>query len=90
MKNIKIIILFILSFSFSQFREIPDIVTKVGSAAAPWLRLETGIRAVGMAGAQTASGKGKLPEGAPYYWMHRVEKLEMNSEGESFDPAALE
>ena len=38
----------------------------------------------------TASGKGKLPEGAPYYWMHRVEKLEMNSEGESFDPAALE
>ncbi len=58
MKNIKIIILFILSFSFSQFREVPDIVTKVGSAAAPWLRLETGIRAVGMAGAQTASGKG--------------------------------
>ena len=38
----------------------------------------------------TASGKGKLAEGTHYYWMHRVEKLEMNSENESFDPAALE
>ena len=58
MKNSKVIIIFILSLAFSQFREIPDIVTKVGSAAAPWLRLETGIRAVGMAGSQTASGRG--------------------------------
>ena len=38
----------------------------------------------------TASGKGKLKEGEPYFWMHRVEKLEMASGGESFDPAALE
>ena len=38
----------------------------------------------------TASGKGKLKEGEPYFWMHRVEILEMASGGESFDPAALE
>ena len=52
--------LFILIFSiaFGQFRDIPDIVTKVGTAAAPFLKLETGIREIGMAGAQTASGVG--------------------------------
>ena len=37
-----------------------------------------------------ASGTGKLPKGASYYWMHRVEPLEMNQAGESFDPASLE
>ena len=37
-----------------------------------------------------ASGTGKLPKGATYYWMHRVEPLEMNQAGESFDPASLE
>ena len=36
------------------------------------------------------SGTGKLPKGASYYWMHRVEPLEMNQAGESFDPASLE
>ena len=25
----------------------------------------------------TSSGKGKLPEGATYYWLHRVEKLDL-------------
>ncbi len=56
---IRIIIYTILiSLSFGQFREIPDIVTKVGTAAAPWLKLETGIRAIGMAGAQAASARG--------------------------------
>ena len=56
---IRIIIYSILvSFSLGQFRAIPDIVTKVGSAAAPWLKLETGIRAIGMAGTQTASARG--------------------------------
>ena len=33
---------------------------------------------------------GKLPKGSTYYWMHRVEPLEMNDANESFDPASLE
>ena len=37
-----------------------------------------------------ATGTGKLPKGSTYYWMHRVEELEMNQAGESFDPASLE
>ena len=53
----KIIGLIFLSLTFG-YREIPDIVTKVGTAAAPWLKIETGIRAVGMPGAHTAAGRG--------------------------------
>ena len=37
-----------------------------------------------------ASGTGKLPAGSTYYWMHRVEPLEENQAGESFDPASLD
>ena len=37
-----------------------------------------------------ASGTGKLPKGSTYYWLHRVEPLEMNDANESFDPASLE
>ena len=37
-----------------------------------------------------ASGTGKLPKGSTYYWMHRVEPLEMNDANESFDPASVE
>ena len=38
-----------------------------------------------------ASGNGKLAKGAVYYWMHRVEKLEISPDSqESFDPAAME
>ena len=37
-----------------------------------------------------ASGPGKLPKGRTYYWMHRVEELELNQAGESFDPASLD
>ena len=37
-----------------------------------------------------ASGTGKLPKGSLYYWMHRIEPLEMNQSGESFDPASLD
>ena len=38
-----------------------------------------------------ASGYGKLAKGASYYWMHRVEKLEISPDSnESFDPAAME
>tara|TARA_B100000575_G_C23141078_1_gene664038 strand:- start:477 stop:1472 length:996 start_codon:yes stop_codon:yes gene_type:complete len=56
MHKVSIILLF--TFIFSQFRDVPDIVTKVGTAAAPFLKLETGIREIGMAGAQAASGIG--------------------------------
>tara|TARA_A100001011_G_scaffold396040_1_gene492827 strand:+ start:8843 stop:9829 length:987 start_codon:yes stop_codon:yes gene_type:complete len=52
-------IVFILSFAvIFGYRDIPDVVTKVGTAAAEWLKLETGIRAAGMSGAQVASGRG--------------------------------
>ena len=37
-----------------------------------------------------ASGTGKLPKDSVYYWMHRVEELELNQVGESFDPASLD
>jgi len=37
-----------------------------------------------------ASGTGKLPKGSTYYWMHRVEELEINNAGETFDPASLD
>ena len=33
-----------------------------------------------------ASGTGKLPKGAPYYWMHRVEPLEENNAGTQLKP----
>lgn len=42
----------------------PDTVTKEATAAFNWLKLETGIRAVGMAGAQVAAGVGV--EAVPY------------------------
>jgi len=37
-----------------------------------------------------ATGAGKLPAGSTYYWMHRVEELELNDAATSFDPANLE
>ena len=38
-----------------------------------------------------ASGNGKLKQGATYYWMHRVEKLEIAPDsGDAFDPSSLE
>ena len=37
-----------------------------------------------------ASGTGKLAKDSTYYWMHRVEELELNQAGESFDPASLD
>ena len=37
-----------------------------------------------------ATGSGKLPKGSTYYWMHRVEELELNQADTSFDPANLE
>ena len=38
-----------------------------------------------------ASGNGKLAKGATYYWMHRVEKLEIAPDsGDAFDPTSME
>ena len=42
----------------------PDIVTKVATCAANWLKLETGTRAIGMGGAYTAAARGI--SGVPY------------------------
>ena len=47
-----------LSIAFSQYRDIPDVVTKVATTAGNWLKLETGARGVGMAGAMVAAGTG--------------------------------
>ena len=47
-----------LGLSYSQYRDIPDVVTKVATTAGNWLKLETGARGVGMAGAMVAAGTG--------------------------------
>ena len=40
-------LLFTVSFSFAQFRDIPEVVTKVATSTANWLKLETSARAIG-------------------------------------------
>jgi hypothetical protein len=57
MKRILLLIL-IVGIGFSQYRDIPDVVTKVATTAGNWLKLETGARGVGMAGAMVAAGTG--------------------------------
>ena len=67
MKRLNLYYLFIFSFLsliFSQEESSPDIVTKVATCAANWLKLETGTRAIGMGGAYTAVGNGI--SGVPY------------------------
>ena len=53
-------ILFVLMFSFVLSQEIdpPDAVTKVGTSAANWLKIESGVRGISMGGSQVASGSG--------------------------------
>jgi hypothetical protein len=57
MKRI-LLLIFIIGVSYSQYRDIPDVVTKVATTAGNWLKLETGARGVGMAGAMVAAGTG--------------------------------
>ena len=57
MKRILLLIL-IVGIGYSQYRDIPDVVTKVATTAGNWLKLETGARGVGMAGAMVAAGTG--------------------------------
>ena len=51
-------------FLTGQHFELPGEVTKVGTAAANWLKLDTGARGIAMGGAQTAAGTGM--SGVPY------------------------
>ena len=57
MKRVLLLIL-IVGIGYSQYRDIPDVVTKVATTAGNWLKLETGARGVGMAGAMVAAGTG--------------------------------
>ena len=52
-------ILFVLMFCFvlSQV-DPPDAITKVGTSAANWLKIESGVRGISMGGSQVASGSG--------------------------------
>jgi len=58
MIRLVLINIFLIGFIFSQYRDIPDVVTKVATTSANWLKLETGARGVGMAGAMVAAGQG--------------------------------
>jgi len=53
-----ILLILIIGIGYSQYRDIPDVVTKVATTAGNWLKLETGARGVGMAGAMVAAGTG--------------------------------
>ena len=69
MTNFKIYYIFVIAtfFNISLYAENaspPDIVTKVATCAANWLKLETGTRAIGMGGAYTAAARGI--SGTPY------------------------
>ena len=57
MKRI-LIFIFVIGICYGQYRDIPDVVTKVATTAGNWLKLETGARGVGMAGAMVAAGTG--------------------------------
>ena len=59
-----ILVLFIPMMLFGQYRDIPDVVTKVATSAGGFLKLETSARAIGMGGSFVASGRGV--SGIPY------------------------
>ena len=54
----------VFGLAFGQYRDIPEVVTKVATSAANWLKLETSARAIGMGGSHVASGRGVA--GIPY------------------------
>ena len=59
MKQKSIVIIILINICLTQtYRDIPDIVTKVGTSAMNWLNIDTDTRAIGMAGAQVAANKG--------------------------------
>ena len=59
-----ILVLFIPMMLFGQYRDMPDVVTKVATSAGGFLKLETSARAIGMGGSFVASGRGV--SGIPY------------------------
>ena len=59
-----IVVLLFPYFLAAQYRDIPDVVTKVATAAGSFLKLETSARAIGMGGSFVASGRGV--SGIPY------------------------
>ena len=67
-KNIKIYYIVFLSIitglCYAQEDASPDVVTKVATCAANWLKLDTGTRAIGMGGAYTAAANDI--SGVPY------------------------
>ncbi|MFQ6605979.1 MAG: PorV/PorQ family protein [Fidelibacterota bacterium] len=58
MRQGRIIAIVLMSMLMGQYRPIPSVVTKVGTASENWLKLETGTRAIGMGGAYVAFGTG--------------------------------
>jgi len=64
MRKILFILSLIPALVLGQYRDIPDVVTKVATAARSFLKLETSARAIGMGGSQVASGRGV--SGIPY------------------------
>ena len=64
MRKTLLILLVIPALVWGQYRDIPDVVTKVATAAGSFLKLETSARAIGMGGANVASGRGVA--GIPY------------------------
>ena len=59
------ILLFSLGFLQGQYRDIPEVVTKVATSAANWLKLETSARA--------RSGRDKYQMDSQYYNGDRLE-----------------
>ena len=59
-----IIGLLFIGTAFGQYRDIHEVVTKVATSTANWLKLETSARAIGMGGAHVAAGRGIA--GIPY------------------------
>ena len=53
-----IVVIIFLGSIFGQYRDIPDVVTKVATSAANWLKIESGARSIAMGGSQVASGIG--------------------------------
>lgn len=53
-----LVLLMLLQPVFTQESTTPEVVSKVATAAANWLKLETGARAIGMGGAHVAAGNG--------------------------------
>tara|TARA_B100001964_G_C14107837_1_gene542380 strand:+ start:61 stop:1083 length:1023 start_codon:yes stop_codon:yes gene_type:complete len=64
MNRLYYVVLFSFVISFGQSQDNPDIVSRVATSAANWLKIETGTKAIGMGGAYTAMPGGL--SGIPY------------------------